>query len=60
MVNWLIGLGVLLVSVGGDAQTLGDDLYVVANSQFRSFTAQGEIFGANRLFETVILRVPLT
>jgi len=38
---------------------VGDDLYMIANAQFRSFTASGEIFPPERMFETVILRVPL-
>ncbi len=36
----------------------GSDFYYVANSQFSSF-ANGQLFPQSRLFETVILRVPL-
>ncbi len=36
----------------------GSDFYYVANSQFSSF-ANGQLFPQARLFETVILRVPL-
>lgn len=38
---------------------VGDDLYVIANSQFGSFTRDGKLFPPTRLFETVVLRVPL-
>jgi hypothetical protein len=37
----------------------GSDLYFIANSQFASFTADGKLFPSSRLFETVILRLPL-
>jgi sugar lactone lactonase YvrE len=37
---------------------VGSDLYYIANSQFSSFR-QGELFPMSRLFETVVLRVPL-
>lgn len=37
----------------------GDSLFVVANSQFASFTSEGVPFPPERLYETVILRVPL-
>ena len=38
---------------------VGDTLFVVANSQFSSFTPDGQLFPMERLFETVILAVPL-
>jgi sugar lactone lactonase YvrE len=38
---------------------VGEDLYFVANSQFSSFTSDGKLFPPSRLFETVILRLPL-
>jgi sugar lactone lactonase YvrE len=37
----------------------GSDLYFIANSQFSSFAADGSLFPSSRLFETVILRLPL-
>jgi streptogramin lyase len=36
----------------------GSDLYYIANSQFSSF-ANGQLYPQTRLFETVILRLPL-
>jgi len=38
---------------------VGEDLFVIANSQFSSFLRDGVPFPSERLFETVILRVPL-
>ena len=38
---------------------VGDELFVVANSQFSSFAREGEPYAAERLFETVVLRIPL-
>lgn len=38
---------------------VGQALFVVANSQFDSFLPDGTLFPDDRLFETVILRVPL-
>lgn len=37
----------------------GDNLFYIANSQFGSFTKDGKLFPEERLFETVILRLPL-
>jgi sugar lactone lactonase YvrE len=37
---------------------VGNDLYYIANSQFSSFS-RGKLFPPTRLFETVILRLPL-
>lgn len=38
---------------------VGDELYFIANSQFSSFMKDGKLFPESRLFETVILRLPL-
>lgn len=38
---------------------VGDDIYVVANSQFDSISEAGTPFPRERLFETVILRIPI-
>lgn len=37
---------------------VGEDLYYIANSQFSSFR-RGELFPMSRLFETVVLRLPV-
>ena len=37
---------------------VGSDLYYIANAQFASFR-RGELFPSSRLFETVVLRLPL-
>jgi sugar lactone lactonase YvrE len=38
---------------------VGSDLYYIANSQFGSFT-RGQLFPMSRLFETVVLKLPLS
>jgi sugar lactone lactonase YvrE len=38
---------------------VGDDFYYIANSQFDSFDADGRLFPLERLYEVVVLRVPL-
>jgi sugar lactone lactonase YvrE len=38
---------------------VGDDIYVVANSQFDSISETGTLLPRERLFETVILRIPI-
>lgn len=38
---------------------VGDDIYVIANSQFSSISDTGTLLPTDRLFETVILRVPI-
>jgi hypothetical protein len=38
---------------------VGDALYVIANSQLRSFDAQGRLWPLERLRPVEVLRVPL-